>query len=147
MGQEQAKTTLSEPSMFSETRMSIPKNSHLSPTCFNRFLLHENSFLKDVNDLLSRPKHGNQQFAEPTPAITNALCHSLYDDSCGVAGDNGAEYCHCGNAWNENERDGPSFRPKSQQDCDQHYDKACKWDDVWTVCNCPGDASKKQGKS
>ena len=50
MGQEQTKTTLSEPSTFSEPRMS---NGHLPLAFQNRFLLYENNYLRNVNNLLN----------------------------------------------------------------------------------------------
>ena len=57
---------------------------------FNRLLLHEYSYLKQVNNLLRGSKDDTHQFAEPggfgppfpNPAITNAHCQNLYDDTC-----------------------------------------------------------------
>ena len=69
MGQEQGKTTMSEPS-FAE-----PSGQH-SLSIKNRFLLYENNYLRSINNLLSeigQENHGNFQFAEPKGPANNEL--------------------------------------------------------------------------
>ena len=163
MGQEQAKTTQSEPSTFSEPRMKIPKEGGLSPTCFNRFLLHENRHLKHLNNQLSGAKNENHQFAEPTSYITEwpiddpnlkvttGVCKSLYDKSCAATQVEPHEikgmFCNCGVMFRGDLVDKPEFEPKTQQDCDQHFDKACIFDKKGNACQCPPDAKYKKGKA
>ena len=69
MGNEQAKTTLSEPSTFSEPRMS---NGHLPLAFQNRFLLYENNYLRNVNNLMNETDENHVskhvQFSEPASA-------------------------------------------------------------------------------
>merc|ERR1712227_964977 len=66
-GQEQGKTTMSEPS-FAEN------SGQHSLSIKNRFLLYENNYLRCINNLLSeigQENHGNFQFAEPTGPTNN----------------------------------------------------------------------------
>ena len=61
MGQEQGKTTMSEPS-FAENSAQHPISIK------NRFLLYENNYLRCINNLLSEISQGhdeNLQFSEP----------------------------------------------------------------------------------
>ena len=61
MGQEQGKTTMSEPA-FAEN------SGQHSLSIKNRFLLYENNYLRCINNLLSeigQENHGNFQFSEP----------------------------------------------------------------------------------
>ena len=68
MGQEQAKTTQSEPTTFAENLKGIPTGGQHSLIIQNRFLLYENNYLRCVNNLLDEigeGKKGNLQFSEP----------------------------------------------------------------------------------
>ena len=69
MGQEQGKTTMSEPA-FAEN------SGQHSLSIKNRFLLYENNYLRCINNLLSeigQENHGHFQFAEPMDSANNKL--------------------------------------------------------------------------
>ena len=70
MGQEQGKTTMSEPS-FAES------SGQHSLSIKNRFLLYENNYLRCINNLISEIDQGNDknlQFAEPEAADRPDIC-------------------------------------------------------------------------
>ena len=131
MGQEQGKTTMSEPS-FAEN--SAPHSLGIK----NRFLLYENNYLRNVNNLLSEIREENHvkpQFAEPEGDHSADIraCQNMYAKNCGPdykVGEQVMSSCMCG-AWKAGEE--PHI--KSQADCEK-VGTGCKYTED-NMCLCP----------